>query len=749
MTQLRGGMELSDEQAAIVDHVCSPGKVTVVSAGAGSGKTRTMVAAVLHLVDIQQTSYIYQANIDDFALITFTNKASDEMRERLEIGIDERIIQAESIGDQKALQHWFEQKERLASAFIGTIHRFCSMILRNFGYDEYISHETDVLIANRHFDQAMKDSMQEGIEDLQTEILFTDDVDWFPYQMRDYLKQIYEYIRGKGREINQVVKETTEQLSDSESSYRNAVVLMLKKIEHNYNLIKKSISGLDTNDLLQKTAQLLEKNQLYVGCMLAKRFSYLFVDEFQDTDQLQKRIIQVLVPHLTHVLVVGDRKQSIYGFRGADFSILQSMADDNGEKMMFLSASRRPTKPLFEAQNVLFYNMSSRYAFFEESLTLPPEGAYIPQDNLIPFRYIHVNGNNLEDRIKRAIRLVRDLPEQKIDHFLQGKRTIEYGDICFLFRSNNLLSQYETCFLDAGIPVITDVGGRFFCKPEILYCYYMLQAIIKYPDDVSLDLVLGTPFMPFRSPVALLNHDHSSDPLCDWLKCEPSVRHWFEGIMEIRKRIKIDLVPNLLTKIYEFTSVREYYANKGNMQAVANLEKLVMWARDQMDSEALTLQQFFDRFQVAMLTGEKLDEADTGEEKKINAVIFSTIHSAKGLEYPIIVIPELQRSLINDDHLPTFFDIPGRGMDLKLPGGRGPSPQFDEWMNKHRRDFLQEEARIFYVAVTRAQHAVCFIGGGRSRLSKPGSQWWSWKDELLSARQQLNKLGSKMVEFEL
>ncbi|RNB92511.1 ATP-dependent helicase [Brevibacillus fluminis] len=745
MSLKRGGIELSQEQADIVDSVMQPDSITVVSAGAGSGKTRTMVASVLHLVSEKNVS------IDDFALITFTNKATDEMRERLESGVLERIEEAEKAGDWDQLSRWFEQKERIASTFIGTIHRFCAMLLRNFGYTELIAHESEIIMASHYFQAALKDTMNEGLEDSTTNILFdTEQVHWAPHVMAERLKSWYEYIRGRGRSITEVASETLRQNeNDDNQKYRNAVATMLEKLENNYRELKREKGGVDTNDLLHKCAALVEQHKNQIGPLVASRFRYLFVDEFQDTDELQMNIIQSLAPRLKHVLVVGDRKQAIYGFRGADHSVIRKIAELNNKTPLSLSASRRPTEPLHKAQSVLFDNMGLRYEFLQEKLT-QPDDAHVPKDSLVPFQYEHVK--TFKDRqgpiIERMVGKIREYVGQRIHDRHKGIRQVEYRDICVLFRSNYQLQSYHS-LIPSDIPVVTDTGGGFFRKPEIVACYHMLQAILKYPDDVSLDLALGTPFLPFNAPNSIYRNDGTNLVLRDWFEDEDDCKEWLKGIRNIRKRMKVDLVPQLLTNMYEFTRVREYYGKMGNLQAVANLEKLVMWSRELMNTEALTLQHFFDRLQVALLTGMEMDEADTGmEDTKPNSVRFSTVHSAKGLEYPIVILPDIGRRLLNDEQMPTFFEIPGWGLDLELPGGQGCSSSFNEWVDHYRQNMLEEEARIFYVAVTRAEHVICMIGHGYDKPNPIGDENWSWKDEVLHAGDSLKGLGKKIVKID-
>ncbi|MGY5484115.1 UvrD-helicase domain-containing protein [Paenibacillus sp. ALE2] len=746
MSILRGGILLSEEQASIVDSVRTTDKITVVSAGAGSGKTRTMVAAVLHLVEEGNV------NIDDFALITFTNKASDEMRERLESGVHARITDAEKAGDWDQRAHWLEQKERIASTFIGTIHSFCTMLLRNFGYTELIAHESNIIMAKHYFKKALKKTMNEGLDNPETSCLFRmDKVHWAPHDMAERLEKWYENIRSRGRSIQDVVAKTLAQNEDDENQYyRNAAARMLENLDRNYQEIKNEVGGVDTNDLLHKSAALVEQYKEQITPLVASRFRYLFVDEFQDTDELQMKIIQALSPQLKHVLVVGDRKQAIYGFRGADHSVIKKIAEANHKSLLSLSASRRPTQPLYKAQTVLFDHMGQSYDFLRDKST-QADDAHIPSDALVPFQYEHVNvySNRHQPIAERLIDKIREFHGQQIHDRYRGLREIEYRDICVLFRSNNQLNQFASLF-PSSIPIETDMGGSFFRKPEIIACYYMLQAILKYPDDVSLDLALGTPFLPFTASRSVYRSDGENLVLRDWFVEEEECAAWYEGMRNVRKRMKIDLVPKLLTDIYEFTKIREYYGSQDNLQAVANLEKLVMWSRELMNTEALTLQQFFDRFQMALLSGVDIDEADTGEEDtRPNKVRFSTIHSAKGLEYPIVIIPDIGRNLLFEGNMPTFFVNPDWGIDLELPGGLGPSSRFNEWISEYRSQFLEEEARIFYVAITRAEHVVCLIGHGRNQANQVGSDNWSWKDEILNARLPLEQLGRNITHINL
>ena len=625
------------------------------------------------------------------------------------------------------------------------------MILKLFGYKENIPHEKEIILARRHFLEAIKETMKTGYTDENISILFQQQM--FPlYKLEEYIEAIYKDIKNKGLNLDKVFYSTQNQPEeDDEKEIRMAVAHMLKVLDNEYKKIKVDRGGLDSNDLLKITANLLKKksNVEMVGQYFKNRYKYLFVDEVQDTDKLQEVIISKLTYYLEGSLVVGDIKQSIYGFRGAEPTILENISNKFGTDILTIRVSRRPSKPLHEVQNILFDGMSDRYTFLS-SVTGLPKNPRIPSDDLVPFEFITAEDNEIETRIRISINYVQSLLNEKINLKDEGEelRKVDYGDISLLFRTNKAMNCFAEAFKEASIPIEINSSDDFFKRPEIKHCFHMLQAILRYPNDLSLYLVIGTPFLPIQSELPLIAYDHNVDYLSAWLSENPETKKWFKGMMEVRKKAKRELVPKLLTEIYEFTKVREWYAKRGNSQAVANLEKLISWAREQMHSEALTLQQFVDRLRIAVLTDEKLDMAKTEIKEKgnSNTVTFSTIHSAKGLEYPILILPEISKPLFSENNHPRFFVDSKWGLDISLPDGRGRSKNFDDSLNNYRQTLFEEEARILYVAITRAENKVCCISNNIG-LNTEDSDFWSWKDEILRVKTSLEQLGPGMIRF--
>ncbi|AYB46266.1 UvrD-helicase domain-containing protein [Paenibacillus lautus] len=740
---IRGGYSVTSEQERIIDHVVAK-RVTVVSAGAGSGKTYTMIATVMELIEMQPDT----VRLDDFVLITFTNKAADEMRERLEKAVTEKMTKAQGQGLDNEYERWMVQKERITSTFIGTIHAFCSKLLRAFGYEERVAHEAEVLMARRYYQEALDQTLLESLQTPDEVFLFRE-TGLAPYELKKMVTSWYERLRGRGRQPKIVLEETLRQPHDGNNHYRVAVARMLERLHRNYERVKQERGGVDSNDLLSKTVALLDKQKEHVNKLIGSLFRYIFVDEFQDTDRLQKQIIQSLEPYVLKVLMVGDRKQSVYEFRGAEESILQEMAIEMKVDLLLLSISRRPTATLLEAQNALFQNMGTRYPVLKDLLSNPPDARY-PTDRMVPFRYMHVTGDprDMQSRIDLTKSIVRRYLRQEIDR--SGLRKVRLNDICLIFRTNEALQAYATAF-QGEFSIQLDNEKGFFQKPEIVGIYYLLQAIVKYPNDVTVALLQNSPYLPFTSPFVTHTKNPAIHPLWDWLRQDTKAKDWYAGMMEIRHRAKSELVPPLLVRILEFTKVREYYAGKGNLQAIANIEKLLSWSRDLMHAEALTLHQFVERLQIAFLTDESMEEAKIGESS-VDAIRFSTVHAAKGLEYPIVIIPEMQRPISNTEYSPEFFDIREFGIDLALEGSNrsiiGSSDLYNQWLAQYNENLRKEEARIFYVGVTRAENVICLIGGGYNP-SKINQKYWSWKDEVVSAASELTSLGESKVVLSL
>ena len=748
MTQeIRGGLTVTKQQADVVDHVVG-NRVTVVGAGAGSGKTHTTVATVMELVEQRD------ASLDQFVLITFTNKAADELRARLEQEVRHRVSSA-TISEERLF--WRDQQERISAAYVGTIHGFCARVLRTFGYEERVAREASITFAVYQLTESLQDALEEAMAG-EGRRLLDPPLQIREYELRRLAREILTHARGRGLDPHAIRERTAAQADDPGKPYRLALADLITAADDWYTRWKSEDQTLDADDLLRRTADLLAGPAGgHSAERLGERYRYVFIDEFQDTDQVQKQIVDRLLGHLRGVLVVGDRKQSIYGFRAADVQLIEQIAEEHHVDVLPLSISRRPTEQLLRAQNTLFGSMAQTYRELGEPLD-PWEDTAPHGGSLAPITCVIVPKEPRTQRYDAVAEWIREaLDQQLLDPRVGALRDVEPGDITILVRANSHLRTYER-ELNArlgvyGVEIRQDVGGQFYQQPEIVSTYRMLRLVLHYPSDPILSMALSSPYLSGLDASAeerrALQYRYEGLPITDWLEgAHPEVE---ERLAELRRAVRTDTVPQILERLYQLFAIRDHYAARGDQQAIENLEKLRELARRMFNNEqALTLRQFVDRMLLIYLTEQ--EEPEAGLEARDDGprppyIRIMTVHRAKGLEFPIVVIPELQRPLANSRLEPSYIVDPGHGLDVLLPSDSldTRSPRFREIMRQRMRDQVAEEMRIFYVAVTRAQTAVALFGAGRRQPLELTNEYYAWQDEVLRARRPLEQVGGVFV----
>jgi ATP-dependent exoDNAse (exonuclease V) beta subunit len=746
-------MVVTPEQAAIVDHVREH-RLTVAAAGAGSGKTHTTVTTVLDLVDRRR------ASLDELVLITFTNQAADELRERLEDALRRREKHAATPDDAR---FWQDQRERLTAAYVGTMHGFCSWILRTFGYDLGVAREPNQTISRWRLRDAVEDAVEQLLGGAAA-LFLSDAVGWHKHHLCDKVVEILDHLQDHGIATDDLLRQTEAQpelATDLGRAYRVGMAVLVAEAEGRYLRLKAEDHTLDSADLLARTAALLEgPDGSTIAARVCRRRQFLFIDEFQDTDRTQKRIVDALLPHLRRLLVVGDTKQSVYGFRAAEVSLLRHLAEEQGVEVLPLSISRRPTRRLLAVQNALFRHVSRRFPSLGEPLQ-PAETAPDGSDDFPPVLVVQVadltGDGGRPRRIEATAKVLRWLLQRTIeDH--GGARPVRPGDIAILARGNATLKDYAAGLESQGLAVRLDAGGEFYQAREIVDTYRVLQLLVHYPDDTALSVALDTLYLDDVDAASQEQHllqyaVTEGRPLTDWF--EDHYLDHARRLAELRKCLRTDTVSELLGRLYGLFRIRERLAQQRDSGAMANLEKLRDLSRELpgRQEQALTVRTFVDWLRQGILSERDEEEADVraiDPEAATAVTSLLTIHRAKGLEFPFVIIPEIQRPLASDVHAPWFYVVPHWGLDLRVqvtqPNGLAfntASNRFSQTEAANRRAQIEEEMRVFYVAVTRAQHGVVLIGKDPTAPpNAPGSEFYSWRDEIVLVRNKLVALGA-------
>lgn len=289
-----------------------------------------------------------------------------------------------------------------------------------------------------------------------------------------------------------------------------------------------------------------------------------------------------------------------------------------------------------------------------------------------------------------------------------------------------------------------DIGEAFYESPEIVSTYLVLQTILQPGDDVALSAALGSMYFPNVDPSQqeldqLQYRPTEGAPLTDWLARE----HPDQAVLlaELRAALRTDTAPQFLGRLYSRHGIVDMVRVQGQERQAERLERLREEARRLFRSEeALTVRIFADYLRLRILQRYDVDmPSEAADEPRPDHVRVMTIHRAKGLQFPVVIVPGLWAPLMSEQHEPEFFVSAGEGLDLRLRRApvRTTSRRWQRRMQEHRGERLREEFRLLYVAITRAQHSVVLVGDHRGPTNGPNSPYYCWRDELLPAVQAL------------
>jgi DNA helicase II / ATP-dependent DNA helicase PcrA len=611
----------------------------LILAGAGSGKTRVITVRMAHLV------MSGQASPDQVLGVTFTNKAAEEMRQRVE----------DLVGDD--CRHMW----------LSTFHSLCARILRREA--PHIGLTRDFVIYDSSDQLAVV-----------KQALRSADVDEKMLTPRAALSRISQ------------AKNKLESPADMKSSGWNLRDAQIAKVYETYLRVLREAGALDFDDLLLKTVELVETKE-HVREAYARKFKYILVDEYQDTNRPQYILIRRLADHHRNLCVVGDPDQSIYKWRGADLrNILDFEADFPEATVVKLEQNYRSTQVILDAASAVISRNRNRK---DKRLWTDKLGGE-------PIVYVRA-GDEIEeaDYITRAIRESRAL----------DSRTT----VAVLYRTNAQSRAIEDALMREGIAYRIIGGVRFYERKEIKDLLAYLRLVMNPHDDVSFRRVVNVPtrgigktVIEALEAVNLDVDDQLSTPLfAIGLQPVTSSRSMWARLLAGLEKREVptraltalrgfrDLIAGLTTEcasasvsialglVMDRTGYLKDLREERSEEAEArieNLMELVSAAREYETRESdPTLGGFVDRLSL-------LSEADEAQGKKDAHVWMMTMHAAKGLEFPVVIVAGLEEGL--------------------FPHSRSTEDEEE----------LEEERRLCYVGLTRARERLILTSAARRRV---------------------------------
>lgn len=611
--------DLNDKQSEALFNIQGP---VLILAGAGSGKTKVVTNKIAYLIDEKR---VFPSKILAF---TFTNKAANEMKERVKKLIDVDVD----------------------SMWIGTFHSICVRILR-MNIDKLKNYNSNFSIYDRD-DQVTV--VKESIKELN---LSTDN-----YKPRGILEVIS--------------KCKNEDTTPDEFINSNYMDFYNRNIGEVYALYEKKLkenNALDFDDLILKTVELLENDE-EVREYYRYKFEYIFVDEYQDTNAAQYRLIRLFCRKEPNLTVVGDNDQSIYKWRGADISnILNFEKDFKDAKVILLEQNYRSTSNILTVANKVIKNNGNR----------KDKRLWTDKDGGNPVIYQEYDHNRDEER-----GIVTSILQMNYKGY-------SFDDMAILYRTNAQSRGFEERLVKEKIPYKIVGGLRFYDRREVKDIIAYLRAILNPEDDVAIRRIINYPKRGIgdvsvgklidyanetgESFYEVIRNIDKNDELK--LRGRKNIKD-FANTMDLLKSRKDNIsIAELIDNIVFETGFYDELKKEGKIESQSRIENV-----EEFKSTAVTFQNENPEGTLEdFLAGVSLLSDVDKTTDSIDGVKLMTIHAAKGLEFKVVFLVGMEEGL------------------------------FPSRMSMESDEDIEEERRLCYVGVTRAEERL-FLSSAKNRM---------------------------------
>ena len=662
--------ELNQEQRAAVTHGEGP---LLIIAGAGTGKTKVLTSRILYLIQEKKVS---PKNI---LALTFTEKATEEMMERIDLNLP--------LGYEEI--------------WVKTFHGFCDAILKESGLEigldmEYklLDQTEEYLFLKRNLFNLNLDYYRplghpgKFIEALLTHFSRLKDEDITPSAYLAYAAQSKlkgEKMTFQNTEEKKIFEEEAKKMLEVATVYEKYQKLLLENNSLNFGDLHYYLLR-----LLEKRPSLLKEYQ--------ERFTYILVDEYQDTNFAQNKLITLLAQKHRNIMVVGDDDQGIYRWRGATVN------------------------------NILLFSKN-----FPEAKKIVLKNNYRSKQAILDFAYkviINNNPHRLEAQAKIDKRLIsmteKELEKKSVEiknfaHYLEESEFItqqiksdvekgnyNYSDFAILLRTNALAKPFAEYFRAYSLPYSVISGQGLLSKEVIKDLVSLIRFLSNLSDDVALFRVLSMPFfdLPMEMILEFLEKARRNNwPLWAIVKLQTDspptlfpdkIDHWQKGrlilsdLIDFSKNKSVSQVLGRFIYHHQFLKGFTKEENEANAEAIAYLsafsEKVSEFEANNPDSSLVAFEEYLE-----LLAEANSNLASIKLDKQENTVKIMTVHAAKGLEFPVVFIPALVNQRFPITNKKEAILVPDELLPETLPGP-----------DCH----IEEERRLFYVACTRAKEAL-------------------------------------------
>ncbi len=598
---------VNDNQKGAIEHIYGP---LLIIAGAGSGKTRVLTYRYAHLVKS------YSISFENILAITFTNKAANEMKERIS-----KLLNLE-----------------VSPKWISTFHSSCVKILRIHGH--LIGFKNNFTIYDQS-DSAklIRNCMRDNDVDLKQ---------YSPKRFQAHISSLKNMRISPGEAVENAESFFEVKVAEIYTSYEKKLILS---------------NSMDFDDLLIKTVELLETNDQALDYW-SNKFEYIMVDEYQDTNLVQYKLIELLSSKHKNLCVVGDSDQSIYAFRGADIRNIEEFEKDfSNAKIITLEKNYRSSQKILDIANSVISNNPRKK---EKNLWTDNEDGV--DVNAVRFNSERDEGRWIGEEISKII------------------NDDERSEIAIFYRTNNQSRIFEEELRKLSINYRVVGNVRFYDRKEIKDILSYLNFLVNQDDAVSFERVLNVPKRGIgESTLQKLREYANSNNISvsnvlDYLKEIDTLSDRVIKQLNIFKNLIIELKTYAINgpaqsieKILELTGYRDELIKEGTLESQMRIENLEELLTSAMEFENLYEEEIDDPFHKVRDYLESLALfTDSDNITKEDNVLLMTLHNAKGLEFPIVFMTGMEENVFPSQKSENEFEI-------------------------------QEERRLCYVGMTRAE----------------------------------------------
>lgn len=778
-------------------------KNIAVNAGAGTGKTKVLTERYLHILEYGELEK--GREIESIVAITFTKKATQEMKERIRESIKEKF----DIDDK-----WRKFYIDLEKANISTIHSFCGNLLKENPIEAMIDPLFEVLdevegqnilfkiiidilennnkynsdlykilflLEQDDFDyfglnlqnlykkirsngQTVEDIKKMTLEKIEN-IDIPKDIDsrieddfhflmdetksnskynklkseliWELFLKRDFseynridiLTEFQDYIGANKKNediVNRLIENISIALFEKEKeflwAYREILDILIE-IDREYKRYKDINRVLDFNDLEYMTYLLL-KNNIKIREKYQEKYKYLMIDEFQDTNKLQKEIFYLLASKdkkldRRNLFIVGDPKQSIYGFRGADVNIFSDVIEDikdiEGNSPINMVKNFRSVDIIVDFVNNIFNPIIENYISLDHHHKIED----IKNIEIIENESLEIPTGESESKYNKIYEA--NIIANRIKELVaEGK--YKYGDFSILFRAGTNDIIYEEALRANNIPFYNSGGENLYHRQEIIDIINLLKSISSSYDIVSTIGFLRSPMVGLNDESIYFILKHMKD-IEEFnilnsmrkinLKDNIENRILEKGIKLLKKYkyekdiYNLDIFLEKIIKELNYIDILLLYED--GEQRVNNIYKFLEIVKDYLNQDNSTLENFIDYINnidnLGIFESQRSIKSENADLVKI-----MTIHKSKGLQFPVVILPEMSRVKVSEvDNL-----IYNRNIGIGFKYEKKAS-LYGEIKDKNNKENEEELKRILYVAMTRAEELLIIGNQGSDR----------------------------------